>query len=133
MKGGDVAYGGDVIRARPTHIQKGHLRDNLYTGKKERFDPNQVFLSPVSEYAIDHYASEQRWTDMAAARSPYTVRMALQVRVRPGCYKVGQETVFAGARAIDPTGTYPNSQVEWYTKETAGVLITGLLVKCTPA
>jgi hypothetical protein len=48
---------------------------------------------------------------MAAARSPYTVRMALQVHVRPGCYKVGQETVFAGARAIDPTGTYPNSQV----------------------
>jgi hypothetical protein len=63
----------------------------------------------------------------------YRAQVVFQVRMRPGCYSIGQETVGAGASApFDPTGTYPNASIEWYTKEVPGIILTGLLVKCTP-
>jgi hypothetical protein len=55
-----------------------------------------------------------------------------QVRVRPGSYGEGQETV--GARGpIDATGSYANTNIEWYTEEDCAVVLTGLLVKATLA
>jgi hypothetical protein len=61
----------------------------------------------------------------------YKAQVAFQVRMRPGCYGIGQETV-GTAVPFDPTSTYPNASLEWYTKEVPGVILTGLLVKCTP-
>lgn len=41
-KAGDKVLGGSTIGIRDGHIPKPFERDNLYTGKRELFDPNQV-------------------------------------------------------------------------------------------
>jgi len=55
-------------------------------------------------------------------------KVVLQLRIRPGSYGVGQETVGASG-AIDPHVS--NDSIEWYTKgdELGSVCITGVLVK----
>jgi hypothetical protein len=62
----------------------------------------------------------------------YSVQVMYQVRIRPGSYSEGQQTVRAAA-AIDATGSYLNTGVEWYTEEDCAVVLTGLLVKATRA
>jgi hypothetical protein len=58
----------------------------------------------------------------------FRVQVMYQVRVRPGSYGEGQETVGA-TRPIDTTGSYSNTNIEWYTEESSAVILTGLLVK----
>jgi hypothetical protein len=53
-----------------------------------------------------------------------------QVRVRPGSYTEGPETV-AARGPIDTTKSYGNDVIEWYTEELGAVVLTGLLVKAT--
>jgi hypothetical protein len=56
-----------------------------------------------------------------------------QVRIRPGTYGIGQQTVGA-TDPVDATGTYSNNSLEWYTtgEERGALLLTGLLVQLTP-
>lgn len=58
----------------------------------------------------------------------YEAQVAFQMRIRPGSYKIGQETIGA-TKQIDPH--IPNSSLEWYTDcaEKGSVQFTGLLVK----
>ena len=52
--------------------------------------------------------------------------MAFQVRIKPGCYDVSQQTI--GAKTdIDPL--FSNSELEWSTKRRHAAMLVGLLVK----
>lgn len=87
-KAGDKVVGGDVVGIRPGHILKPFERDNLHTGKREMFDPVQVFLSPVLEYSMHPcYAWDTKWTDTDSG-TEYKVQVAFQVRIRPGTYSM---------------------------------------------
>jgi hypothetical protein len=76
-------------------------------------------------------AVHRRWVN-PTTRKTFNLQVMYQVRVRPGSYGEGQETV--GARGpIDATGSYANTNIEWYTEEDCAVVLTGLLVKATLA
>ena len=53
-------------------------------------------------------------------------QIGFQVRVRPGACGCGPQTVGATHR-ID--SCIDNSVLEWYTKETQAIILTGLLVR----
>lgn len=128
---GQVAFDGEEIRIRSSHIADGFERQTP-EGSAEMFDPNQIFMSPSIRYCDSQiYSSTQTWTRQEGAGEPelYNVQVALAVRVQPGCYSVGPETIGARRRneQIDPQ--ISNGCIEWYTKNTTSVIITGLLVK----
>lgn len=57
-KPGDTVLDGIRIGIRDGHILREFERDNKHTGKRERFNPNQIFLSPVIAYsALSQYAA----------------------------------------------------------------------------
>ena len=49
------------------------------------------------------------------------------MRVKPGSYRIGPETVGLGKRRLDPHFT--NDQLEWSTANRGAVILTGVLVK----
>lgn len=51
-KPGDTVLGGRTIAISHGPIPGPFQRTNGFTGKKEMFDPNQIFLSPVLEYSL---------------------------------------------------------------------------------
>lgn len=56
----------------------------------------------------------------------FHVRVAFQVWLKPGSYKVGPQSLGLNEQ-IDPQ--FPNNELEWSTKECGSVLLHGLLVK----
>ncbi len=54
---------------------------------------------------------------------------AFQVRIRPGAYKIGQETVGAARRGKTLDNHFSNNELEWYTKENLGIVLHGLLLR----
>jgi len=133
LKPGDAtaALGGQSVSIRPGHIQQPFWRDNLHTGKKEHFNPVQIFCSPSIRYCeLPQYAKKVKHT--GSDNTPKMAQVAFQLRLRPGTYAVGQETVKATTK-IDPN--FENTEIEWYTDGTehASHVLTGLLVKLCPA
>jgi hypothetical protein len=55
-------------------------------------------------------------------------RFVFQCRQRPGSYCIGQETVGAARRGVRVDPVFENREIEWYTKENVGVVLTGLLM-----
>ena len=53
-------------------------------------------------------------------------QVVLQVRIEPGSYKVGHETVGATSQ-IDPL--FSNNELDWSTDRRGVVIISGVLVK----
>ena len=51
-----------------------------------------------------------------------------QVRIQPGTYNIGQETVGAKRKGDTVDPYVSNSSVEWYTGELHTHMITGILV-----
>ena len=49
------------------------------------------------------------------------------MRVKPGSYDIGPETIGAGQRSVDPR--FPNKELEWATKRRGVTFLVGLLVK----
>eukprot|EP00443_Scrippsiella_acuminata_P006126 CAMPEP_0115312904 /NCGR_PEP_ID=MMETSP0270-20121206/76166_1 /TAXON_ID=71861 /ORGANISM="Scrippsiella trochoidea, Strain CCMP3099" /LENGTH=103 /DNA_ID=CAMNT_0002731931 /DNA_START=106 /DNA_END=417 /DNA_ORIENTATION=- len=98
------------------------MRINEYTGRYEEFDPRmKIFFSPTIAYCNygDVYMKSARLNGK-------WYRFALQLRVQPGTYSIGQETV--GARSqIDPYMS--NSEIEWYTSELHTHVVTGVLIQ----
>jgi hypothetical protein len=156
-KKGDTVVGGNEIGVREGHIEKPHDRANGHTGEQERFDPNQIFMSPSIKYAgnPEHYAKQVEWED-SSTKMKYLAQVVFQVRVRPGAKggcicaacvkkwsaehwpmaggagcKIGPETIEA-VGTIDPI--FNNSEIEWYTKdeEKGAIICTGLLVRLEP-
>jgi neuralized-like protein 4 len=131
LKAGDVALGGKVLGVRPGHIRRPPFeRTNAYTGEKELFDKDQIFTSPSIVYcSLPQYASPFTTTaevDPKEKATEVRVQVAFQVRLRPGSYGIGQETVGAKGQ-IDPR--ISNAELEYYTRENVGCCIHGLLVK----
>ncbi|XP_019620778.1 PREDICTED: uncharacterized protein LOC109467275 [Branchiostoma belcheri] len=118
---GDVAMGGHQLGERPGHFNADK--------KPEGFDTAQVFVSPSIVYAgLDQYATAKRFRDEHDGKM-YKARVAFQLCIRPGSYKVGPETVGARKRGetIDPL--FSNNELEWSTVERGGHALYGLLVK----
>jgi hypothetical protein len=130
VRPGDVALGGTLMGARSGHILRPFKRLNLYTDQQEMFDPNQIFTSPSSRYAshpayaplfiVDHPDKPGKQVGM---------RFLFQCRQRPGSYSIGQETVGASSLCKVLDMHFKNTELEWYTKESHAVLLTGLLVQ----
>ena len=59
-------------------------------------------------------------------RKTYHVRVAFQVYLKPGSYKIGQQTLGVNEQ-IDPKFT--NNELEWSTKERGSTMLSALLVK----
>lgn len=59
-------------------------------------------------------------------RKVHHVRVAFQVYVKPGSYKVGPQSIGAN-EPIDPE--ISNNEIEWSTKERGSVLLHSLLMR----
>ena len=57
----------------------------------------------------------------------YKCRVAFQVLIKPGSYKVARETLGCGHKPIDDE--FDNSEIEWSTKEYGTTVLYGLLIK----
>lgn len=75
----------------------------------------------MSYSALPQYAPAFRTGD------GLSVQAVFQLRQRPGSYGIGQETVGAGAGRLDPL--IGNEQLEYYTREGAGIFLHGLLLR----
>ena len=120
------------IRADTGRIRKPFKRNNGHTGADElfMFDPNQIFLSPTIRYSeLPQCAKKSDWEDLFG--DLYDAQLAFQVRIRPGTYGVGKQTMGAKER-IDPH--FPNNEVEWYTtgEEHGSLILTGLMIQLSP-
>ena len=126
LKAGDTALGGHVLGVVPGHIKKPFNRTNLSTGLVELFDPNQIFTSPSIAYvSTDTYAKPQ--TVIHEGRT-VRIKYVFQCRQRPGSYCIGQETVGADRRGERVHPGFENREIEWYTLENVGIVLTGLLM-----
>jgi len=118
------------IREDTRRIRKPFKRLNRHSKAEELFDPHQIFCSPSIRYCdLPQYAKVTRF--VAESGCAYKAKVAFQLRLRPGTYAVGQQTVGAEG-AIDPY--ISNDSIEWYTKGTehASHVLTGLMVKLMP-
>ena len=130
LKAGDVALGGLAIGICGGHIPRPFQRRNMYAQTDELFDPNQVFTSPSARYSSHPaYAKEYIVTHPDHPSKKLLMRFMFQCRQRPGSYSIGQETVGAASQKVTLDPHFDNNQLEWYTKENAGVLVYGLLVQ----
>jgi hypothetical protein len=110
-----TSHGDITIRPREGHIQLGDVIDG-----DEDF-ANAIFLSPsylyssCEVYAKTHIVRDKKF------------KVLLQVRVRPGSYKVYKETIGAEKKQIDPH--FDNNELEWIVKNPADVVVYGVLIK----
>jgi len=114
------------IRKDTGRIRSPFWRRNKHTGQNEWFDPCQIFLSPSLRYCcLPHYSKAEPFTAPSGLR--YAVRMSLQVRLRPGTYSIGHQTVGV-TNPIDPY--ISNDSIEYYTPgdEHGSHVLTRLLV-----
>ena len=56
------------------------------------------------------------------------VRFAFQLRIKPGSYEIGQETVGATRKGKILDENFRNDELEWYTKQNMGIVLYGLLL-----
>jgi hypothetical protein len=129
LKAGDVALGGHTLAIPAGHITKPFIRQNMYTGKEELFNPHQVFTTPSICYAShEAYAKPHKVDHPTRSGSQVTMKFAFQARQRPGSYLIGQETVGASRQGVVIDPYFRNNELEFYTLENAGILLHGLLV-----
>ena len=57
------------------------------------------------------------------------VQFAFQLRIKPGCYNIGQETVGATRIGKRLDEHFRNDELEWYTKQNLSIVLYGLLFK----
>ena len=59
----------------------------------------------------------------------FRVQIVLECRQKAGTYGIGQETVGAAKSGKKLDVLFKNNELEWYTKESVGIFIYGLLVR----
>eukprot|EP01083_Nonionella_stella_P114737 339536_1 len=124
LKPGDLTITGDQLGIKHGHIKKPFPRINKYSNEYETFDPNQVFISPSIKYAgSKSYAPE---FDIGTGLK---AKCAFQLRIRPGSYTIGHETIGATKKGNTVDTHFNNNELEWYTKENVGIVVHGLLIK----
>eukprot|EP00698_Gefionella_okellyi_P008114 TRINITY_DN1998_c0_g1_i1.p1 TRINITY_DN1998_c0_g1~~TRINITY_DN1998_c0_g1_i1.p1 ORF type:complete len:1099 (-),score=191.89 TRINITY_DN1998_c0_g1_i1:76-3336(-) len=126
---GDTVYGGYKVEIRPGHIKKTFDRAGA-DGATEHFDPGQLFLSPSMVYSGHNVYAKPFLSQDTVTGQTYKMQVAFQLRVRPGSYQVGRETIGA-KKELDRV--IPNSEIEWYTRERGAQMIIGLLLRAVPA
>ncbi len=58
------------------------------------------------------------------------VKVAFQVRIRPGSFQTGKQTIRVGAQANHPIDSHiDNNEIEWMTEERAAIVPVALLIK----
>ena len=67
--------------------------------------------------------------DDEGSKRPLDIRVAFQVRVRPGCYGTGPQTIDARTSVKPIDSHIGNNEIEWFTQERPGVFMTALLIK----
>eukprot|EP01043_Picozoa_sp_COSAG02_P059880 COSAG02_NODE_7712_length_2878_cov_26.479309_2_plen_464_part_00 len=123
----EVTESGYKIPIRIGHFENKLERHNDFTGKKELFDPTQVFTSPSIKYCsyknvyCDYTKFEGR-----------DFQVAFQLRQKPNSYSIGQETVGAerSGDTIDPL--FDNKELEYYTKRKGVHELYRLLIRMCP-
>eukprot|EP01084_Bolivina_argentea_P068249 124205_1 len=132
LKPGDITMDGDELGVRSGHIKKPFKRKNKYTGEDEKFDPNQIYVSPSITYASHNaYAPSFECDHPTNQHKKISVRFAFQVRIKPDQYGIGQETVGAAQSDIILDPYFNNNELEWYTKQNVGIILYGLLLHIT--
>jgi hypothetical protein len=132
---GDTTADGTEITIREGHIPGIVSRTNRYTGKREDFDPNQVFTSPSIKYcAYEHPGCQPTYCDWTyfEGRADFRSRrfqVAFQLRQEPRSFNIGQETVGATSRRIKIDEDLENKELEYYTKQRGVHKIYRLLVR----
>uniref|UniRef100_A0A0K2UFM8 NHR domain-containing protein n=1 Tax=Lepeophtheirus salmonis TaxID=72036 RepID=A0A0K2UFM8_LEPSM len=91
--------------------------------KEDDGGSSQFLFSPTLQYII-HICSSTIYVDKKTKRS-YEAKMALQLDVHPGSYKVGPPT--AGT-SISYDSHFKVDETEWLTKERGNTAITGILI-----
>ncbi|XP_033763671.1 neuralized-like protein 4 [Pecten maximus] len=115
---GEVATGGSILLPQPVPVTEKSSPDGC--GLK------QIFLSPTIRYAgCNEFSPKYRMVD-PKTRKTYHVRVAFQVWLKPGSYKVGPQSLGVNEQ-IDPK--ISNNELEWSTKERGSIMLDGLLVK----
>eukprot|EP01084_Bolivina_argentea_P113465 202197_1 len=132
LKPGDRAADGHIIEVGDGHIQEPFKRYNEYTKETEMFDPIQIYCSPSIKYcAYPAYAKEFffKLRDANDNSKAYNVQVAFQLRIKPGTYQIGQETIGAERRNEIIDQHFSNSELEWYTKQNDAIVLYGLLIR----
>ncbi|PIK39407.1 putative neuralized-like protein 4 [Apostichopus japonicus] len=102
IPGGELLYGGLAYSSF-------HPQD-----KEHSSEAKQVLMSPTIKYAgSDLFCEKHKFTDVKNKKT-YSVRVAFQVLVKPGCYTVTGENNGAN-QPIDPY--FENREIRWNTKE----------------
>ena len=129
LKAGDVAMDGKLIEIPKGHIQESFLRENEYTGERERFNPKQSFTSPSIKYASHKaYAKPYEQGINGSIDKCYQIQFVFQCRQKPDSYKVGHATT-RDRHKIDYDEFIDNNSIEWYTDRNQCVMLTGFLMK----
>ncbi|XP_067658409.1 neuralized-like protein 4 isoform X2 [Haliotis asinina] len=115
---GDPAGGKSILIPQPQVFTE--------KAKPDSFGGQQIFFSPTIRYAgSSEFAPKHRFTDIKTKKL-YQARVAFQVWVKPGSYKVGPQTIEA-SDPIDPK--FNNSELEWSTKERGSTMLYALLLR----
>ncbi|KAL3868573.1 hypothetical protein ACJMK2_041374 [Sinanodonta woodiana] len=114
--------GGKTAEGAVIKPWKGHFN---YIVAPNNFDYEQIFVTPSPTYAGKAaYSHEHQFYDRVTQQS-YDCHVALQVRIKPGSYDIGRETI--GEWNIDPH--VRDEEMEWSTKDRNAIMTTGLLVR----
>jgi len=116
--------------------------------KEDSSDTAQLLFSPTLKYVGNNGALCPTITSDCLAQPPrrgggrgstatkrVKVKVAFEVDVHPGSYKVGPPTMLPPSAAAAPEkidAHFKPDEVEWLTKERGNTVITGILVHVTP-
>ena len=93
--------------------------------RPDYFDINQIFVSPSPIYAgCEVYAKHKPFTDPFTGRV-YKCRVMFQLCIKPRSYAVSEATVACDGRIDDH---FENSKIEWSTKDSKNIMLSGLLI-----
>eukprot|EP01084_Bolivina_argentea_P150932 263511_1 len=129
LKPGDITMDRKELGIRVGHIKKTFKRYNKYSKSDEIFDPNQIYMSPSIKYSA--HGAYAKWVYCQHPDDKdrtIKVQFAFQLRVQPGSYKIGQETVGAAKSGLKLDVNFSNNELEWYTKHNLGIVLHGLLL-----
>eukprot|EP01045_Picozoa_sp_COSAG04_P030086 COSAG04_NODE_5123_length_1728_cov_2.409454_1_plen_445_part_10 len=136
LKAGDVTSTGHKIHLRDGHITKAKWRTNEFTGKRELFNPRQIFTSPSIKYCAaqdeegDYYYLEE--DELDGQRFLVALQVMEQPPQQPGGYDIGQQTLDEGGLP-ELDHLFPNKQIEHYTDRRGVHKIYRILVKLATA
>ncbi|XP_076451881.1 neuralized-like protein 4 isoform X3 [Babylonia areolata] len=120
---GDTGQVGSILLPEP----------QVYTEKSrpENLGSQPIFFSPTLRYAGgSDFCHKHRFVD-PRSRKTYQARVAFQVWVKPGSYKVGGQGQGSPtediAQQVDPH--FRNSELAWSTKERGSLMLHALLLR----